>query len=69
MTRAGGTALVIGPVRPANRVARFLAETWMLFPAAAEYTAWMEAAGFSDVRAVDSPRTGTATSALPTRLR
>ena len=51
MTRAGGTALIIGPVRPANRVARFLAETWMLFPAAAEYTAWMEAAGFTDVRA------------------
>ena len=34
VTRAGGTALVIGPVRPANRVARALAETWMLFPAA-----------------------------------
>ena len=34
VTRAGGTALIIGPVRPANRVARFLAETWMLFPPA-----------------------------------
>ena len=50
VTRAGGTALVIGPVRPANRVARALAETWMLFPAVGEYTAWMEAAGFTDVR-------------------
>jgi MPBQ/MSBQ methyltransferase len=52
VTRAGGTALVIGPVRPANRIARWLAETWMLFPAASEYTDWMRAAGFDDVRAV-----------------
>src|SRR5918997_32662 len=50
VTRAGGTALVIGPVRPANRIARALAETWMLFPAVSEYTGWMEAAGFTDVR-------------------
>jgi MPBQ/MSBQ methyltransferase len=50
VTSAGGTALVIGPVRPANRFARALAEAWMLFPAAGEYTAWMEAAGFTDVR-------------------
>ncbi len=53
VTRAGGTALIIGPVRPANRVARFLAETWMLFPAADEYTGWMRDAGFDDVRAVE----------------
>ena len=50
-SRAGGTALMIGPVRPANRIARFLAETWMLFPAVEEYTGWMETAGFTDVRA------------------
>ncbi len=50
VTRAGGTALMIGPVRPANRAARALAEAWMLFPAVEEYTAWMEAAGFADVR-------------------
>ncbi len=50
VTRAGGVALVVGPVRPANRVARALAETWMLFPAVEEYTGWMEAAGFTDVR-------------------
>ncbi len=50
VTRAGGAALVVGPVRPANRVARALAETWMLFPAVGEYTGWMEAAGFTDVR-------------------
>ncbi len=51
VVREGGTALMIGPVRPANRIARTLAETWMLFPAASEYTAWMETAGFTDVRA------------------
>lgn len=50
VVRAGGTALVIGPVRPANRAARALAEAWMLFPPAEDYTAWMEAAGFTDVR-------------------
>ncbi len=53
VTRADGVALVIGPVRPANRVARWLAETWMLFPPAADYTRWMEAAGFTDVRTVE----------------
>lgn len=50
VTRAGGRALVIGPVRPANRVARWLAETWMLFPTVDEYVGWMRAAGFDDVR-------------------
>jgi MPBQ/MSBQ methyltransferase len=50
VTRPGGVALVIGPVRPAHRVARRLAETWMLFPPAADYTRWMGEAGFTDVR-------------------
>ena len=50
VTRAGGTALVIGPVRPANRFARALAEAWMLFPPVEDYIRWMEAAGFEDVR-------------------
>jgi MPBQ/MSBQ methyltransferase len=50
VTRAGGTALVIGPVRPANRVARALAEAWMLFPPVEDYRRWMEVAGFTDVR-------------------
>ena len=54
MTRADGTALVIGPVRPANRVARWLAETWMLFPSPRSTRAWMEDAGFSDVRGANS---------------
>lgn len=53
VTRPDGVALVIGPVRPANRVARALAEAWMLFPPAEDYTGWMEAAGFTDVRTVE----------------
>jgi MPBQ/MSBQ methyltransferase len=50
VTRVGGTALVIGPVRPANRIARALAEAWMLFPPVEDYLRWMELAGFEDVR-------------------
>jgi len=50
--RAGGRATVIGPVQPANRILRALAETWMLFPAEAEYRAWMERAGFTGVELV-----------------
>ena len=50
VTKPDGVALVIGPVRPAHPVARWLAETWMLFPSVGEYTGWMEQAGFTDVR-------------------
>jgi MPBQ/MSBQ methyltransferase len=53
VVRAGARALVIGPVRPANRFARALAETWMLFPAVDEYREWMSAAGFGDVRVAE----------------
>ncbi len=52
VTKNGGIATVIGPVRPANRFARYLAETWMLFPGADEYERWFRRAGFRDVRAV-----------------
>jgi MPBQ/MSBQ methyltransferase len=51
VTKAQGTALIIGPVRPSNRLARWLAEAWMLFPTRRQYVTWMEAAGFRDVRA------------------
>ncbi len=51
VTKQGGTALVIGPVRPANRAARWLAEAWMLFPAPEEYERWFEKAGFTGVEA------------------
>ena len=48
--RPGGVGVVIGPVEPANPVLRRLSSTWMLFPAEAEYRAWFERAGFTDVR-------------------
>ncbi|MBI5105576.1 MAG: methyltransferase domain-containing protein [Solirubrobacterales bacterium] len=49
VVREGGTALVVGPVRPAQALARRLADTWMLFPSEEEYRAWFAAAGFADV--------------------
>jgi MPBQ/MSBQ methyltransferase len=47
--RPGGVGVVIGPVRPAGRLARLLADVWMLFPAEHEYREWFERAGFTDV--------------------
>jgi len=47
--RAGGVGVVIGPVRPAGRIARALADLWMLFPELDEYRGWFAAAGFADV--------------------
>jgi MPBQ/MSBQ methyltransferase len=47
--RPGGVGVVIGPVRPAGRLARLLADLWMLFPAEHEYREWFERAGFTDV--------------------
>ncbi|HEX5617498.1 MAG TPA: methyltransferase domain-containing protein [Solirubrobacteraceae bacterium] len=47
--RPGGVGVVIGPVRPAGRVARALADAWMLFPGEHEYREWFERAGFTDV--------------------
>jgi MPBQ/MSBQ methyltransferase len=47
--RPGGIAVLAGPVRPANRWARLLADAWMLFPAEDEYRAWFAAAGFADI--------------------
>ena len=59
---------MIGPVRPANRAARALAEAWMLFPPVEDYTGWMEAAGLHGrARSSSSRRTGTATRACRTR--
>ena len=48
--RPGGVGVVIGPVKPANPILKRLSETWMLFPAEAEYREWFERAGFEDVR-------------------
>jgi MPBQ/MSBQ methyltransferase len=52
VTKPDGTALLIGPVRPANRIARALAGTWMLFPPASEYERWFRTAGFDDVQTI-----------------
>jgi MPBQ/MSBQ methyltransferase len=50
--RPGGVATVIGPVRPAGRIARALADLWMLFPSVEQYRTWFERAGFTDVALV-----------------
>jgi MPBQ/MSBQ methyltransferase len=50
--RPGGVALVIGPLRRTHPLARRLSDAWMLFPADDEYTAWMQRAGFTDLRRV-----------------
>lgn len=50
--RPGGIALVAGPLRPRHRVARLLADTWMLFPEDEQYRAWFAGAGFVEVSAV-----------------
>jgi MPBQ/MSBQ methyltransferase len=49
--RSGGTALLIGPLRPRGRAARALAGTWMLFPEAEEYREWFARAGFEQLDA------------------
>jgi MPBQ/MSBQ methyltransferase len=47
--RPGGVGVVVGPVRPAGRLARALADLWMLFPSEEQYRTWFERAGFADV--------------------
>ena len=44
--RPGGFALVVGPLPPAGRIARWLADAWMLFPSEAQYREWFVRAGF-----------------------
>lgn len=48
--KTGGTALLIGPLEPEHPVARFAANTWMLFPKDEEYRRWFETAGFTNIR-------------------
>jgi MPBQ/MSBQ methyltransferase len=47
----GGTAVLIGPLRPVHPLTRRLADAWMLFPEESDYRDWMERAGFTDLRA------------------
>lgn len=48
--KPGGVALMIGPLEPEGKVARFIANTWMLFPRDREYRDWFHSAGFSDIK-------------------
>lgn len=50
--RPGGLALIVGPVRPAGRLARALADLWMLFPSVEQYRTWFTSAGFADFEVV-----------------
>jgi MPBQ/MSBQ methyltransferase len=47
--RPGGVGTVIGPVLPRHRVARALAQAWMLFPSVDDYRRWFARAGFAEV--------------------
>jgi MPBQ/MSBQ methyltransferase len=49
VVRPGGTALIVGPLPPRRRLARLVAEAWMLFPTEAQYRGWYEAAGFEEI--------------------
>ncbi len=53
--RPGGVALIAGPLPPRGRLARRLADAWMLFPTEAEYREWFHRAGFKDIEAVVLP--------------
>ncbi|MCB0593973.1 MAG: methyltransferase domain-containing protein [Lewinellaceae bacterium] len=48
--KPGGIALMIGPLEPENAIARFMANTWMLFPKEEEYLHWFREAGFHDIK-------------------
>ena len=49
VVRPGGTVLVVGPLPPRRRVARLVADAWMLFPTEAQYREWFQAAGFEEI--------------------
>lgn len=50
--KPGGIALIIGPLRRKNPLARWLSDTWMLFPTQEEYVQWYEQAGFTNIQKV-----------------
>ena len=52
VVRPGGTALIVGPLPPRRRLARLVADAWMLFPTEAQYRGWFEAAGFSQIESL-----------------
>jgi MPBQ/MSBQ methyltransferase len=52
VVRPGGTILVVGPLPPRRRIARLVADAWMLFPTEREYRDWFARAGFREIRTV-----------------
>lgn len=48
--KPGGIALMIGPLEPGNKLGRWIANTWMLFPTLDQYKTWFHHAGFTDIR-------------------
>lgn len=48
VVRPGGTVLLAGPLAPRDRLARFIADAWMLFPTESQYREWFAGAGFED---------------------
>ncbi|MEG4346441.1 methyltransferase domain-containing protein [Microcoleus sp. A003_D6] len=52
VTKPGGIALIIGPLERKNPIARWLSDTWMLFPSEDAYISWYELAGFTQIRKV-----------------
>jgi len=48
--KPGGIALLVGPLQRQNPIARWLADTWMLFPSREEYYRWYERAGLRDIQ-------------------
>lgn len=47
--KPGGIALMIGPLEPGNRLGRWIANTWMLFPTLDQYKTWFQNAGFTNI--------------------
>ncbi len=47
--KPGGIALINGPLRRQNPLARWLSEVWMLFPSESEYLNWYRQAGFTNI--------------------
>jgi MPBQ/MSBQ methyltransferase len=49
VVRPGGTVLVVGPLPPRSRLARLVADIWMLFPTESQYRDWFVAARFHEI--------------------
>ena len=67
--RAGGVGVVIGPVRPAGRIARALADLWMLFPRRSSTASGSSGPASPTCGCSRSRPTGTGTRACPTPWR